>query len=164
MGELVEEKSELHRRLEESLATNKALVLRLVARRWKNPLEIESLREQATELTKQLTSEIQREVQEKEDETKNKTNTLFFAANTSVGRVTNRISFILSNAQQNGSANHVEGEMKLMLLLFSVSLPILVVLWWKAIVGPVTLLLFLLYVFFTLYLASLQGNWLKMRS
>ena len=72
VGDLVQERNSLHRRLEETLANNKAEVLRLLALNGTNGNEIAKLREQAMRITEQLTSEIQREVKEQE-EAKNKT-------------------------------------------------------------------------------------------
>ena len=66
VAELVQEKSPLHRRLQEALEKNKADVLRLLAMNETDGNEIAELREQAIWITEQLTSEIQREVKEQE--------------------------------------------------------------------------------------------------
>ena len=68
----MQEKSHRHRELEETLAKNKADVLRLLATNGTNVSEIANLRGQAKWIMEELTSEIQREVKEQE-EAKNKT-------------------------------------------------------------------------------------------
>ena len=73
VGELVKEKSALHRRLEETLTKNKVEVLRLVSTNGSNASEIVRLREQAVNVTKHLTAEIQREAKEEAENITQKT-------------------------------------------------------------------------------------------
>ena len=68
VNELVKEKSQYHRLLEEALQKNKEAVYRLVSNEKKNSSEIDKLRKEAMNLTKELTFEIQREVKEEEEE------------------------------------------------------------------------------------------------
>ena len=90
VGELVKEKSALHRRLEETLTKNKVEVLRLVSTNGRDPSEMVRLREQAAKVTKQLTAEIQREAKEEAKNIKQKTS----EQSLSIGRIAELFDFL----------------------------------------------------------------------